>query len=206
MSMVKQGKAQDRDFQDRGSRHQEKELIRKNISVSRVSKVVKGGKRFSFSVIVVVGDGRGSIGFGLGKAKEVPDAIRKATDIATKAMEKIPLKEGRTLHHDIQGKFGSASVYMRSAPKGTGVIAGGAMRSIFEAMGVKDVVAKALRSTNPHNIVKATLEGLKAIQTPRAVANKRSLQISDVLAARGEKMSEKINDKGNSKEQKTVQA
>lgn len=206
MSMVKPGKAQDRDLHDRGSRHQEKELIRKNISVSRVSKVVKGGKRFSFSVIVVVGDGRGSIGFGLGKAKEVPDAIRKATDIATKAMEKIPLKEGRTLHHDIQGKFGSASVYMRSAPKGTGVIAGGAMRSIFEAMGIKDVVAKALRSTNPHNIVKATLEGLKAIQTPRAVANKRSLQISDVLAARGEKMSEKINDKGNSKEQKTAQA
>lgn len=192
--MVKQGKSQDRDFAGKQNKSQDRELIRKNISVSRVSKVVKGGKRFSFSVIVVVGDGRGSVGFGLGKAKEVPDAIRKATDIATKAMEKIPLREGRTLHHDIQGKFGSASVYMRSAPKGTGVIAGGAMRSIFEAMGVKDVVAKALRSTNPHNIVKATLCGLKAIQTPRAVANKRNLQIADVLAARGEKMPEKTMD------------
>jgi len=159
----------------------EKELLRRNVSVSRVSKVVKGGKRFNFSAIVVVGDGKGLVGYGVGKAKEVPEAIKKATDLASRSMEKFPLKEGRTIHQDVHGTFGAGKVLLRSAPKGTGVIAGGAMRSIFEVAGIQDVVAKALRSTNPHNVVKATLSALRSIETPRTVAMKRGRKVADLF-------------------------
>ncbi len=157
------------------------ELLKRNVSVSRVSKVVKGGKRFNFAAIVVVGDGRGSFGYGMGKAKEVPDAIKKATDIASRSMIKIPLKEGRTVHQDITADFGAGKVHVRSAPEGTGVIAGGALRSLFEVMGVQDVVAKALRSTNPHNVIKAAVAALTAIQTPRDVAAKRGKKVSELF-------------------------
>lgn len=159
----------------------EKELLRRNVSVSRVSKVVKGGKRFSFSALVVVGDGKGMIGIGVGKAKEVPDAIKKATDLASRSMERFPLKEGRTIHQDVLGHFGSGRVFMRSAPKGTGVIAGGSMRFIFEVMGVQDVVATTLNSNNPHNVVKATMAALRSIETPRMVAMKRGKKISELF-------------------------
>jgi small subunit ribosomal protein S5 len=162
----------------------EKELLRRNVSVSRVSKVVKGGKRFNFSAIVVVGDGKGLVGYGVGKAKEVPEAIKKATDLASRSMEKFPLKEGRTIHQDVHGSFGAGKVILRSAPKGTGVIAGGAMRSIFEVAGIQDVVAKALRSTNPHNVVKATLSALRSIETPRTVAMKRGRKVADLFNVR----------------------
>jgi small subunit ribosomal protein S5 len=162
----------------------EKELLRRNVSVSRVSKVVKGGKRFNFSAIVVVGDGKGLVGYGVGKAKEVPEAIKKATDLASRSMEKFPLKEGRTIHQDVHGTFGAGKVLLRSAPKGTGVIAGGAMRSIFEVAGIQDVVAKALRSTNPHNVVKATLSALRSIETPRTVAMKRGRKVADLFNVR----------------------
>jgi small subunit ribosomal protein S5 len=159
----------------------EKELLRRTVSVARVSKVVKGGKRFSFSVLMVVGDGKGMLGYGVGKAKEVPDAIKKATDIASRSMEKFPIKEERTIHQDIGGSFGAGKVYIRSAPKGTGVIAGGAMRFIFEVLGIQDVVAKALNSTNPHNVVKATLQALRSIETPRTVAMKRGKKVADLF-------------------------
>jgi len=159
----------------------EKELIRRNVYVSRVSKVVKGGKRFNFLALVVVGDGKGLVGYGVGKAKEVPEAVKKATDLASRSMEKFPLKEGRTIHQDVQGSFGAGKVLLRSAPKGTGVIAGGAMRSIFEVAGVQDIVAKALRSTNPHNVVKATLAALRSIETPRTVAMKRGRKVADLF-------------------------
>ena len=158
----------------------EKELLRRNVSVSRVSKVVKGGKRFSFSALVVVGDGKGMIGCGVGKAKEVPDAIKKATDLGSRSMERIPLKEGRTIHQDVLGHFGSGRVYVRSAPKGTGVIAGGSMRFIFEVLGIQDVVAKTLNSNNPHNVVKATMAALRSIETPRMVAMKRGKKIAEL--------------------------
>jgi small subunit ribosomal protein S5 len=162
----------------------DKELIQRNVMVSRVSKVVKGGKRFNFSALIVVGDGKGSVGFGVGKAKEVPDAIKKATERASQNMERVPLKEGRTIHQDVTGTYGSGRVHIRSAPRGTGVIAGGAMRSIFESLGIRDVVAKMLNSSNPHNVVKATLAALRSIETPRTVAMKRGLKVSDLFEKR----------------------
>jgi small subunit ribosomal protein S5 len=168
----------------------EKELIRRNLSVSRVSKVVKGGKRFNFSALVVVGDGKGFIGYGAGKAREVTDAIKKASDIAGRRMEKIPLKEGRTIHQDVTGSFGAGKVHLRTAPKGTGVIAGGAMRAIFEVLGIQDVVAKTLNSSNPHNVLKATLAALKSIETPRIVAMKRGKKVSELFDAKSIKIHE----------------
>ena len=146
--------------------------------------MVKGGKRSSFSALVVVGDGKGMMGYGMGKAKEVPDAIRKATDVASRSLEKIPLKEGRTIHQDVHGRFGAGKVYLRSAPKGTGVIAGGAMRFVFEVIGVQDVVAKVFQSTNPHNVVKATLAALRSIETPRMVAAKRGKKVADLFQSK----------------------
>ncbi len=162
----------------------EKELIQRNVSISRVSKVVKGGKRFNFSALVVVGDGKGFVGYGKGKAKEVPDAIKKAVDAASRSMERIALREGRTIHQDVKGSFGSGKVLLRSAPKGTGVIAGGAMRSVFEVIGIQDIVAKSLNSSNPHNVIKATLEALRSIETPRTVAMKRGRKVSDLFSVR----------------------
>lgn len=157
------------------------ELISNLVAINRVSKVVKGGKRFSFSAIVVVGDGEGRVGYGLGKAREVPEAVKKATDRAKKSMVRIPLKEGRTLHHDITCKFGAGLVRLRTAPPGTGVIAGGAMRSVFESLGVQDVVSKSLNSSNPHNMIKATFRALRSSQSPRAIASKRNKRVHDIF-------------------------
>ncbi|ETZ07191.1 30S ribosomal protein S5 [Holospora obtusa F1] len=154
-------------------RHKEKELMKVTVKVSRVSKVVKGGKRFNFSALVVVGDGKGRCGFGSGKAKEVASAVKKATDQASKNIIRVPLKEGRTFFHDILGKYGAGEVFIRSAKKGKGVIAGGTMRAIFDVMGVQDVVSKILRSNNPHNVVRATFDAFKNMETPRLVMKKR---------------------------------
>lgn len=163
---------------------EESDMIDRLVAVNRVAKVVKGGRRFGFAALVVLGDGKGRVGFGSGKAKEVPDAVRKATDAAKKSMIRVPLREGRTLHHDVNGRFGSGRVVMRTAPAGTGIIAGGPMRAVCEALGVQDVVAKSLGSSNPHNMVKATFDALKAIRSPRAIAAKRGKKIGDIIGRR----------------------
>ncbi len=159
----------------------EKELIRRDVTVDRVAKVVKGGKRFSFSALVVVGDGRGKVGYASGKAKEAPEALRKAMERASKNMVKIHVKEGRTLHRDITKTYGAAKVHLRSAKKGTGIIAGGPMRAVFEAAGVQDVVAKAINSSNARNLVKATVSALMEIETPRMVAMRRGKKPSEIF-------------------------
>ena len=156
----------------------------KLVHINRVAKVVKGGRRFSFGALVVVGDGRGRVGFGTGKAREVPEAIRKATDQAKRDMIQVPLREGRTLHHDVDGRFGAGIVVLRSAPPGTGIIAGGPMRAVFETMGVQDVVAKSIGSANPHNMVKATFQALKHCSSPRNVAARRGKKISEIVSRR----------------------
>lgn len=166
------------------SQQEGSDLIDKLVSINRVAKVVKGGRRFGFAALVVVGDGKGRVGYGSGKAKEVSDAVRKATDSAKKSMVRISLRENRTLHHDITGRFGAGKVLMRAAPPGTGVIAGGPMRAIFEALGVQDVVAKSNGTSNPYNMVKATLEALQSIRSPKAVAGKRGLKIGEVVSRR----------------------
>jgi small subunit ribosomal protein S5 len=160
---------------------QEAELVEKLVSINRVAKVVKGGRRFGFAALVVVGDGKGRVGHGAGKAREVPEAIRKATEQAKRTMVRVPLREGRTLHHDLHGHFGAGSVVMRAAPPGTGIIAGGPMRAVFEALGVQDVVAKSIGTSNPHNMVKATLAALETVVSPRLVAARRGRKISDIL-------------------------
>jgi small subunit ribosomal protein S5 len=157
------------------------DIMERLVSINRVAKVVKGGKRFGFAALVVVGDGKGRIGHASAKAREVPDAIAKATSQARRSMFRVPLREGRTLHHDVLGRFGSGKVQLRTAPPGTGVIAGGPIRAVFEALGIQDVVAKSLGSNNPHNMVKAALAGLVSTQSPRAVAGRRSKRVSDVL-------------------------
>jgi len=160
------------------------ELIEKLVSINRVAKVVKGGRRFSFAALVVVGDGNGMVGHGKGKAKEVPEAIKKATDEAKATMIRVPLRHGRTLHHDIKGRFDSGKVYLRSAPSGTGVIAGGPMRAVFEALGIEDIVAKSVGSSNPHNMVRATFEALKLSSSPKIIAMRRGLKINDITKRR----------------------
>jgi small subunit ribosomal protein S5 len=160
---------------------EESELVEKLVGINRVAKVVKGGRRFGFAAIVVVGDQRGRVGHGAGKAREVPEAIRKATEQAKRSMVRVPLREGRTLHHDIYGRFGAGKVTVRSAPPGTGIIAGGPMRAIFEALGVQDVVAKSLGTSNPHNIIKATFEALTAMQSPRSIAAKRGKKVAEIF-------------------------
>src|SRR6202790_4359393 len=160
---------------------QESEFVEKLVSINRVAKVVKGGRRFGFAALVVVGDGKGRVGHGAGKAREVPEAIRKATEQAKRTMVRVPLREGRTLHHDLNGHFGAGQVVMRAAPAGTGIIAGGPMRAVFEALGVQDVVAKSIGTSNPHNMVKATLAALSVIASPRVVAARRGRKISDIL-------------------------
>lgn len=166
----------------------QEEYIEKLVDINRVAKVVKGGRRFGFAALVVVGDGRGRVGIGSGKAKEVPDAMRKATESAKRAMKRIPLREGRTLHHDVQGEYGAGKVILRTAPAGTGIIAGGPMRAIFEALGVHDVVAKALGTSNPHNMMKATLDALNKIQSPRQIAARRGKKVADLLKSRDPNM------------------
>ena len=160
---------------------QESEFVEKLVSINRVAKVVKGGRRFGFAALVVVGDGKGRVGHGAGKAREVPEAIRKATEQAKRTMVRVPLREGRTLHHDLNGHFGAGQVVMRAAPAGTGIIAGGPMRAVFEALGVQDVVAKSIGTSNPHNMVKATLAALSSIVSPRVVAARRGKKIGDIL-------------------------
>jgi small subunit ribosomal protein S5 len=160
---------------------QESEFVEKLVSINRVAKVVKGGRRFGFAALVVVGDGKGRVGHGAGKAREVPEAIRKATEQAKRTLVRVPLREGRTLHHDLKGHFGAGQVIMRAAPAGTGIIAGGPMRAVFEALGVQDVVAKSIGTSNPHNMVKATLAALSSIVSPRVVAARRGKKIADIL-------------------------
>jgi len=162
------------------------ELIEKLVHINRVSKTVKGGKRFGFAALVVVGDGKGRVGFGHGKAREVPEAISKATAAAKKAMIRVPLREGRTLHHDGYGHFGAGKVHVRSASAGTGIIAGGPMRAVFEALGVADVVSKSTGSNNPYNMVRATFAALEEQTSPRSVAQRRGKKVADLLTRRGD--------------------
>lgn len=162
----------------------ENEFHEKLVAVNRVAKVVKGGRRFGFAALVVVGDGNGRVGSGHGKAKEVPEAIRKATEQAKRKMIRVPLREGRTIHHDISARSGAGKVIMRSAPQGTGVIAGGPMRAVFDCLGVQDVVAKAVGSSNPYNMINATLNALKKMESPRQIAARRSKKVGDIVAAR----------------------
>jgi small subunit ribosomal protein S5 len=175
------GEGRERSSGGRDREGQESEFVEKLVSINRVAKVVKGGRRFGFAALVVVGDGKGRVGHGAGKAREVPEAIRKATEQAKRGMIRVPLREGRTLHHDLSGHFGAGAVVMRAAPSGTGIIAGGPMRAVFEALGVQDVVAKSIGTSNPHNMVKATLAALSSIASPRSVAARRGRKISDIL-------------------------
>ena len=160
------------------------EIVDKLVYVNRVAKTVKGGRRMAFAALVVVGDHRGRVGFASGKAREVPEAIRKATEKAKREMIRIPLREGRTLHHDVRGRFGAGEVVLRTAPAGTGIIAGGPMRAVFETMGIQDIVAKSIGSQNPHNMIKATFAALKTVSSPRMIAAKRGKKVGDVVAAR----------------------
>ncbi|HEX8366310.1 MAG TPA: 30S ribosomal protein S5 [Allosphingosinicella sp.] len=166
------------------------ELIEKLVHINRVSKTVKGGKRFGFAALVVVGDGKGRAGFGHGKAREVPEAISKATAAAKKAMVRVPLREGRTLHHDGLGHFGAGRVYLRSAPAGTGIIAGGPMRAVFESLGVADVVTKSVGTSNPYNMIRATFEALTEQTSPKSVAQRRGKKIADLLGRGGSQAAE----------------
>ena len=178
------GERGDRERQPREREREESELIEKLVSINRVAKVVKGGRRFGFAALVVVGDGKGRVGVGSGKAREVPEAIRKATDQAKRTMIRVPLREARTLHHDVQGHYGAGRVVLRAAPGGTGIIAGGPMRAIFEALGVQDVVTKSIGTSNPHNMIKATFDALVQVVSPRLVAARRGRRVSDILGRR----------------------
>jgi small subunit ribosomal protein S5 len=171
---------------DRGRDREEREseFTEKLVHINRVAKVVKGGKRFGFAALVVLGDLKGRVAFGHGKAREVPEAIRKATEEARRSLVRVPLREGRTLHHDSLGRHGAGKVIIRAAPPGTGIIAGGAMRAVFEMLGVQDVVAKSQGSTNPYNVVRATFDALKAQENPRAVAARRGKKYGEIAARR----------------------
>ena len=160
------------------------EFVDKLVSINRVAKVVKGGRRFGFAALVVVGDQKGRVGFGAGKAREVPESIRKATDQAKRNVIRVPLREGRTLHHDSVGRFGAGRVVLRAAPPGTGIIAGGPMRAIFETLGVQDVVTKSIGSSNPHNMLRATFDALGNLMSPRSVATKRGKKVNEIISRR----------------------
>ena len=175
----------ERERGERGDREErESEFTDKLVHINRVAKVVKGGRRFGFAALVVVGDQKGRVGHGHGKAREVPEAIRKATDAAKRNLIRVPLREGRTLHHDVVGRHGAGRVYLRAAPPGTGIIAGGPMRAVFETLGMQDVVAKSIGSSNPYNMVRATFDALKAQENPRAVAARRGKKPSEIVARR----------------------
>ncbi len=171
------GRGRDREERDN-------EFSDKLVHINRVAKVVKGGKRFGFAALVVVGDMKGRVGFGHGKAREVPEAIRKATESAKRGLMRVPLRDARTLHHDSKGRHGAGKVVVRAAPPGTGIIAGGAMRAVFEMLGVQDVVAKSLGSTNPYNVIRATFDALSRQENPRAIASRRNMKVSDIVARR----------------------
>jgi small subunit ribosomal protein S5 len=174
--------ARERDRRDQDER--DSEFVDRLVHINRVAKVVKGGRRFGFAALVVVGDQKGRVGFGHGKAREVPEAIRKATESAKRGLIRVPLREGRTLHHDTPGRHGAGKVIVRAAPAGTGIIAGGPMRAVFEAVGVQDVVAKSLGTSNPYNLVRATFDALKAVDSPRSVASRRGLKVSSLQSRR----------------------
>ena len=173
------GRERSREREERDS-----EFFDKLVHINRVAKVVKGGKRFGFAALVVIGDQKGRVGFGHGKAREVPEAIRKATDAAKRNLTRVALREGRTLHHDIAGRHGAGRVYLRAAPAGTGIIAGGPMRAVFETLGVQDVVAKSIGSSNPYNMVRATFDALKHQDSPRSVAARRNIKVSTLQSRR----------------------
>jgi len=186
---VARERSRDRDREERDS-----EFVDKLVHINRVAKVVKGGKRFGFAALVVVGDQKGRVGFGHGKAREVPEAIRKATEAAKRGMIRVPLREGRTLHHDIDGRHGAGKVVLRAAPAGTGIIAGGPMRAVFETLGVQDVVAKSLGSSNPYNMVRATFDALKHEQSPRMVAARRGKKVSEIVGRRADGAGEALSE------------
>jgi small subunit ribosomal protein S5 len=167
-----------------GDRDEDNELKDKLVTINRVAKVVKGGRRFAFAAIVVIGDQRGRVGHGAGKAREVPEAIRKATEAAKRGLIRVPLRDGRTLHHDVNGRFGAGKVTLRAAPAGTGIIAGGPMRAVFETLGIKDIVAKSVGTSNPHNMIKATFVALEKLNSPRMVATRRGKKVGDLLGRR----------------------
>ena len=171
------GRGRDREERD-------SEFVDRLVHINRVAKVVKGGRRFGFAALVVVGDQKGRVGFGHGKAREVPEAIRKATEAAKRALIRVPLREGRTLHHDVHGRHGAGKVILRSAPAGTGIIAGGPMRAVFETLGMSDVVAKSQGSSNPYNMVRATFDALRHEDSPRSVAARRSMKVSTLQSRR----------------------
>jgi small subunit ribosomal protein S5 len=173
------GRGRERDREERDS-----EFVDRLVHINRVAKVVKGGRRFGFAALVVVGDQKGRVGFGHGKAREVPEAIRKATDAAKRALIRVPLREGRTLHHDVQGRHGAGRVVLRADPAGTGIIAGGPMRAVFETLGMHDVVAKSQGSSNPYNMVRATFDALKQEESPRTVAARRNIKVSTLQSRR----------------------
>ncbi|MBI1232888.1 MULTISPECIES: 30S ribosomal protein S5 [Hyphobacterium] len=170
----------------RDREEQADELVDKLVHINRVAKTVKGGRNFQFAALVIVGDQKGRVGFGQGKAREVPEAIRKATDEAKKSMIRVPLREGRTLHQDTPGHHGAGKVILRAAPPGTGVIAGGPMRAVLETLGVQDVVAKSTGTSNPYNMIRATFDALKRQRSPRSVAAKRGLKVGDIVARRND--------------------
>ena len=177
----------------RGKKHDKEadDITDKLVGINRVSKVVKGGRRFGFAALVVAGDAKGQVGFASGKAKEVPEAIKKATEKARKEMIRVPLRDGRTVHHDVLGYHGASKVLVRSAPAGTGIIAGGPMRAVFETLGVQDVVTKSQGSSNPYNMVRATFDALANLQSPRGVASRRGLKVSSVVGKKVEKNTDK---------------
>ena len=169
----------------RAEREETPEFADRLVAINRVSKTVKGGKRFGFAALVVVGDQRGRVGFGKGKAKEVPEAIRKATEQAKRSLVRVPLREGRTLHHDMEGRHGAGRVVMRTAPQGTGIIAGGPMRAVFESLGVADVVTKSVGTSNPYNMIRATFDALSEQTSPKSVAQRRGKKVADLLGRGG---------------------
>ncbi|MEO1013683.1 MAG: 30S ribosomal protein S5 [Pseudomonadota bacterium] len=183
------GRGRGRGDRGRGEREERDEFVDKLVAINRVAKTVKGGKNFGFAALVVVGDQRGRVGFGKGKAREVPEAIRKAAQEAKRNLVRVPLREGRTLHHDAHGRWGAGKVLLRSAPPGTGVIAGGPMRAVFETLGVQDVVAKSVGSSNPYNMVRATIDALKAQDSPRSIAAKRGKKVSEIFGERSQEAS-----------------
>ena len=176
--------AREREGGGRRDREVDSEFVDRLVHINRVAKVVKGGRRFGFAALVVVGDQKGRVGFGHGKAREVPEAIRKATEAAKRGLIRVPLREGRTLHHDVLGRHGAGKVTLRAAPAGTGIIAGGPMRAVFESLGVHDVVAKSQGSSNPYNMVRATFDALKREDSPRSIAARRTLKVSTLQSRR----------------------
>src|SRR6201988_158501 len=180
MAREPRGRSRSRD------REEPSEFVDKLVPINRVEKVVKGGRRFGFAALVIVGDQKGRVGHGHGKAREVPEAIRKATDAAKRNLTRVPLREGRTLHHDVAGSHGAGKVFLRAAPPGTGIIAGGPMRAVFETLGMQDVVAKSLGSSNPYNVVRATFDALKHQDSPRSVAARRNIKVSTLQSRRRE--------------------